>query len=231
MNKAIKIIVLILSLALVAGLFVFLLNLDLSGKGIEPVGGQENQASNVSEPEKRALAILPKLFEKEEIDEKNSSAENVVTNQAIEKKATLNYDKLAELISKPSGGWSQETLASQISKTVELSTVNNEVNISYAQPDIPKEYHFTFKAEIFDENGKTIDRYISDAGWLSDDKYYDPSEKFETIRMHVENMKNRCAIIAITVGDSMLEQSETTYQLTINYDGSEVWNNATWNAR
>ena len=230
MNKAIKIIVLILSLALVAGLFVFLLNLDLSGKALVGQDGQE-QAEGSGEKEKGTMIILPKLFEKEEIEETEKQDKSIVTKDAIEKKATLDYDKLAELIEMPADGWNQENLASQISKTVELSTENNEVNISYAQPDIPKDYHFTFKAEIFDENGKTIDRYVSDAGWLSDSNNYDPSEKFETIRMHVENMKDRCAIISVKVGDSYLAETATTYQLTINYDGSEVWNTGTWNAK
>lgn len=222
MNKAIKIIVLFLSLALVAGLFVFLLNLDLSGnKNL----GESLELLDPEEQEENYLIILPEPSK--EIEDEGV----LISDLPTDRNNSLGPDELMEIIKEPKGGWNQENLAKQISKTVDLSTENNEVNLSYAQPDIPKDFHFTLNAEIFDEDGKAIDHYLSDVGWLSNDRNYDPSEKIETIRMHVENMNNRCAIISVKVGDSQMLNSTTIYQLTINYDGSKVWNTATWNSK
>ncbi|MDO5331510.1 MAG: hypothetical protein Q4E99_02415 [Bacillota bacterium] len=215
MSKAIKIIVLLVSLALIAGLFVFLLKWeppvkDFGVKETAPQNGElhlDGEASSVGS----------------ENQDENKNTEN--QNQRDENDSTI------VAIKQPSGGWTEESLANQISQTVQFNTANNEVVISYAQPTIPKDYHLTFKAEIFDENGKTIDRYISDAGWLSDSNNYDPNEKVETIKMNVTSMKDKCAIISVKVGDSNLAESSTIYQLTINYDGSQVWNNAKWSAK
>jgi len=231
MNKAIKIIVLILSLALVAGLFVFFLNYDTDKGFVEqlknfslktPIESKNPHDDNLQSPSiekpdeettEETTTSRSSIILVDDLPQNEDSNQNIASHSSI-------------IPQKPKEGWSQESLAFAISQTVDFCSDENGVYVNYAQPTIPDDYHFSFKIEIFDQSGATIDRYVSDAGWLKDKKLYKPEEKVETISMNVSDMKNKMAFVVVKVGDKDLIESASVYQMTINFDGSKVWNNA-----
>ena len=130
-------------------------------------------------------------------------------------------------------GIAELSIAEQIAQSIEISSAGSAIGggegtdaastdgivLSYTQPQIPAEKHLSVIFEIFDETGKSIERYVSDAGWEADEKRYDGSAKDVKAAMKTENLSGKFAIVQVVVKDLNTDISEIQ-QLTINYDGS-----------
>lgn len=114
----------------------------------------------------------------------------------------------------------QQKLVEEIYNTAALSSKNGSIYISYEQPEIPPDYHLTVKAEVYDKNGKTYCRYVSDAGWLNESSNYDASAKKVLEKLGAGNLEDKMYILVVKVGDGDLLVGATVWQLTHNYDGT-----------
>jgi len=169
-----KILVLILSLALVAGLFVFFF-----------------EKRDTKEPEKEVIA--------EEIEE--------------------NSIKEEDLFIVPKSGWDIQSLSEAVSGSIKISEEEGLL-FSYSQPDIPNELHLSVKFQIFDEKGATLERYVSDAGYLSDPKNYNSKEGYVEKQMKTDSLKGNMAIVSVIVKNE--NGNAYVYQTSIHYDGSRT---------
>ena len=114
----------------------------------------------------------------------------------------------------------QQQLVEEIYETAAVKVQNGNIVISYEQPEIPPDYHLTVKAEVYDENGKTYCRYVSDAGWLNEPSNYDASAKKVLAKMGVGDLKGKMYNLVVKVGDGALLVGATVWQFTQNYDGT-----------
>lgn len=257
------VIIIVICLALCAGLFVYL----KFAKGINPLsifftkriltseegslsgesfGSEKNVADNRTEENKKSgtdssdsIVFEETLSETEESTDNNvgktSSGGNKgnkdvpdankggdTEEKKKQKSGTdptmheITIPKIPVLTEEPT----RDDVAETLYRTVDVGSYKGDLTLAYAQPEIPEEYHVTVKLEIFDENGATIYRYISDAGWLSQPENYDASEKQILQKLGVDSLENRLMILSIKVGDKNLEKYATVYQLIQEYDGS-----------
>lgn len=115
----------------------------------------------------------------------------------------------------------QQKYVEEVYNTAKLEVQNGNIVIAYSQPEIPAQYHLTVKAEVYDKNGKTYCRYVSDAGWLSESSNYDSAAKDVLARMGAGDLSDKMYILVVKVGDGDLLVGATVWQLTHNYDGTE----------
>lgn len=113
-----------------------------------------------------------------------------------------------------------EKMVETVYKTADVTEQNGAVYISYSQPEIPSSMHLTVKADVYDINGATVCRYVSDAGWLGNPSYYDPSAKDVLSKMGTADLKDKKFIMVVKVGDAQLSKAAVVWQLVQDYDGS-----------
>lgn len=113
-------------------------------------------------------------------------------------------------------------IAEAIAATVAIDRKSG--SISYAQEEIPKNLHLSFKAEAFNKNGACIGRYVSDAGWMLHPENYDASAKQVRENLGVSDFDGAMVIINILIRQtddgSTPGGRQVSLQIKSDYDGT-----------
>lgn len=104
-------------------------------------------------------------------------------------------------------------IAESVAKDLSVERLDKQFIISYSHDDIPEDYHLSVKLTSYNKEGATIDRYVSDGGWLSDPGKYNPAGGTYRVKVEGAEQCDSTIVARISVRKNGFSETHAIFQI------------------